>query len=121
MAQICAVVLPAGFTRLDEYDGLSISGQIPGRRPVEPGKVTLLCVARAETHGGTQLRLVEDAGHTLALRPIAPAPAGVKQLLELGRTLRRDSGQQWQIWTGASWFTVPGALTRPDQPRYRNC
>jgi hypothetical protein len=78
-------------------------------------------VAQAEADGGTQLRLVDDAGHTLALRPIAPAPAGLHEVLELGRTLSRDSGQQWQIWTGASWFTVPGALTRPDQPPTLDC
>ena len=78
-------------------------------------------VAQAESDGGTQLRLVDDAGHTLALRPIIPAPAGLNELLELGRTLSRDPGQQWQIWTGASWLTVPGALTRPDQTSTLDC
>ncbi|RZU51255.1 uncharacterized protein DUF4314 [Krasilnikovia cinnamomea] len=78
-------------------------------------------VAQAEADGGTQLRLVDDTGHTRALRPIAPAPADLTPLLELGRTLTRGPGQQWQIWTGASWFTVPGALTRPGQPHDRNC
>jgi hypothetical protein len=70
--------------------------------------------AQAEADGGTQLRLVDDAGHTQALRPITPAPRGLNEVLELGRTLSRDPGQQWQIWTGTSWFTVPGTLTRPD-------
>ena len=77
-------------------------------------------VAQAEADGGTQLRLVDDAGHARALRPITPAPRGLNEVLELGRTLSRDSGQQWQIWTGASWFTVPGALTRPDHTPDRN-
>jgi hypothetical protein len=77
-------------------------------------------VAQAEADGGTQLRLVDDAGHTQALRPITPAPRGLNEVLELGRTLSRDPGQQWQIWTGTSWFTVPGALTRPDHTPDRN-
>jgi hypothetical protein len=72
-------------------------------------------VAQADADGGTPLRLVDDDGHTLALRTIAPAPAGMTALLELGRTLSHDAGQQWQIWTGTSWFTLPGTPTRPDR------
>ncbi|BFU47721.1 DUF4314 domain-containing protein [Krasilnikovia sp. MM14-A1004] len=64
-------------------------------------------VAQAEVDGGTQLRLVDDAGHTRALRPVTPAPAGLTALLELGRSLTCGPGQQWQIWTGTSWFTLP--------------
>jgi hypothetical protein len=64
-------------------------------------------VAQAEADGGTQLRLVDDAGHTRALRPIAPTPASLNDLLELGRTLSCRPGQRWEIWTGTSWFVVP--------------
>jgi hypothetical protein len=78
-------------------------------------------VAQAEADGGTQLRLVDDGGHTLALRPITPAPHGLREVLDLGRSLSRDPAQQWQIWTGTSWFTVPGTLTRPDQSLDPNC
>jgi hypothetical protein len=37
----------------------------------------------------------------------------VGELLELGRDLTRGPDQQWEIWTGASWIAVPGALRHP--------
>jgi hypothetical protein len=77
-------------------------------------------IAQAEADGGTQLRLVDDGGHTRLLGPITPAPRGLNELLEIGRTLAHGPGQQWQIWTGTTWFTMPGTLTRPDQPLDRN-
>jgi hypothetical protein len=70
-------------------------------------------VAQAEADGATQLRQVDDAGHTRALRPIAPALNNLNELLELGDTLTHRPGHRWQIWTGASWFTVPAAMTAP--------
>lgn len=71
-------------------------------------------VAQADRNGGTQLRLVDPDGHTLALRPIIPAPRDLQALLELGPELAREAATgQWQIWDGRTWFTVPGSTRRP--------
>ena len=73
-----------------------------------------LAVAQAEADGGTQLRLADDAGHTRALRPITPAPHGLTELLEVGGELAREHATgEWQIWTGHSWFPVPGSTRQP--------
>ena len=70
-------------------------------------------VRQAQADGGTQLRLVDDTGHTLSLRPVAPAPRGWAELSELGRRLAAEAGTspatQWQIWTGTHWMTLPGS------------
>lgn len=64
--------------------------------------------------GGTQLRLVNDDGHTRALRPITPAPRDLRALLELGDELARELATgEWQIWDGHTWITVPGPARRP--------
>jgi hypothetical protein len=68
-------------------------------------------VAQAERDfDGTQLRLVDPDGYTLALRPISPAPPDLRALLELGGELAREHGTgEWQIWTGHTWFPVPSS------------
>jgi hypothetical protein len=71
-------------------------------------------IAQAERDfGGTQLRLVDADGYTLALRPISPTPPDL-QALELGGELAREHATgEWQIWTGHSWFPVPGTSPQP--------
>jgi hypothetical protein len=67
-------------------------------------------VAHAQTDDGSQVRLVDDAGYTRALRPVSPAPRGWDALLSLGRDLARETGTTggvWQIWTGTAWYTLP--------------
>jgi hypothetical protein len=68
-------------------------------------------VAQSQAEGAGQLRLVDDSGHTLSLRPVRPAPRGWAELSELGRRLAAESGTaaatQWLIWTGTHWMNLP--------------
>jgi hypothetical protein len=70
-------------------------------------------IRAAQTTDGTLARLVDAEGTIRDTRPITPAPHRLQEVLELGRTLTRGPEQQWEIWTGASWFVVPGAPTQP--------
>ena len=74
-------------------------------------------IAQARTElRGTQVRLVDDAGHTRALRPLFDAPRDFDELLVCARALVADdwpapAGMRWQVWTGSCWTTLP--TTRP--------
>lgn len=73
-------------------------------------------ITQATTEGGTQVRLVDDTGHTRALHPLIPAPRDYAELLQCARDLVTDApplgaGQSWQVWTGTCWNALPG--TRP--------
>ncbi|GIM90115.1 DUF4314 domain-containing protein [Paractinoplanes toevensis] len=80
-------------------------------------------VAQSQAEGAGQLRLVDDTGHTLSLRPVRPAPRGWAELSELGRRLAAESGTaaatQWLIWTGTHWMNLPhSSAPRPDAARH---
>jgi hypothetical protein len=66
-------------------------------------------IRAAQATGGALARLIDTNGTIRELRPITPAPRHLQEVLESGRTLTRGGDQQWEIWTGASWFVVPGA------------
>jgi hypothetical protein len=68
-------------------------------------------IRTAEATGGALARLIDTNGTIRELRPITPAPRHLQEVLDLGRTLACGPDQQWEIWTGASWFFVPGAVT----------
>jgi hypothetical protein len=69
-------------------------------------------IIQATAGGATQVRLVDDAGHTGALRPLIPAPRDYRELLGCVRNLVADTwpaaaGQSWQVWTGTCWTALP--------------
>jgi hypothetical protein len=72
-------------------------------------------IDRATTDGVALLRLIDDAGHTIALRLIPEAPRGWHGLRALGVSFAADSdttaGAYWQIWTGTRWQSLPTAAT----------
>lgn len=78
-------------------------------------------VRAVEATGGTLARLVDADGAIRDTRPVTPAPRHLQEVLKFGHTLTRGPDEQWQIWTGATWFTVPGTLTEPAQPLDPNC
>jgi hypothetical protein len=61
-------------------------------------------VAVEAAMGNTLPRLVDDAGTTLALRPIPAHPSrrDIEQALN-----EPTAGGQWPIWTGRAWPTLP--------------
>jgi hypothetical protein len=61
-------------------------------------------VAVEAAMGNTLLRLVDDAGTTLALRPIPANPA--RRDIEQALTAPAAGGQ-WRIWTGHAWAALP--------------
>jgi hypothetical protein len=68
-------------------------------------------ITQAGREGGTQVRLVDDAGHTRALRPLLDAPRDYTELLHCARELVADlwpapAGERWQVWTGTCWTTL---------------
>ena len=69
-------------------------------------------VTQATAGGGTEVRLVDAAGHTRALRLLIPAPRDYSELLQCARDLVTDAppveaGQSWQVWTGTCWTPLP--------------
>jgi hypothetical protein len=68
-------------------------------------------IRAAQTTGGTVARLCDAEGNIRELRMITPAPRRRTDLSDLGRTLTRRPDQQWEIWTGTRWHTVPGTVT----------
>jgi hypothetical protein len=75
-----------------------------------------VAITQATAGGGTPVRLVDDAGHTTALRLLIPAPRHYTELLRCARDLVAEArpvtaGKRWQVWTGTCWSTLPG--TRP--------
>jgi hypothetical protein len=67
--------------------------------------------AAAHAAGGALARLIDTNGSIRELRTITPAPRHLQEVLDLGRTLTRGTDQQWEIWTGAAWFAVPGTVS----------
>ncbi|MET8147861.1 hypothetical protein ACIBSW_24905 [Actinoplanes sp. NPDC049668] len=62
------------------------------------------------------IRLIDDTGRTLAIRPVIPAPRGWDALRALGESVAgadNDTGvaTSWEFWTGRSWRTLPGSTT----------
>jgi hypothetical protein len=72
-------------------------------------------VAVEAAMGNTLLWLVDDAGTTLALRPIPAHPSG--RDLEQALTEPRAGGQ-WRIWTGHAWPTLTGLHVGPAAERW---
>jgi hypothetical protein len=70
-------------------------------------------IRAAETAGDALARLIDTNENIRELRTITPAPRSPREVLDLGRTLTRGPDQRWQIWAGATWFTLPGALAQP--------
>jgi hypothetical protein len=71
-------------------------------------------IDRATTDGVALLRLIDEAGHTIALRPIPEAPRGWHGLRALGVSFAADgdtAGAYWQIWTGTRWQSLPTSVT----------
>jgi hypothetical protein len=73
-------------------------------------------ITQAAAGGGTQVRLVDDDGHTRALRLLIPAPRDYSELIQCARDLITDAppveaGQSWQVWTGTCWTTLPTTRT----------
>jgi hypothetical protein len=68
-------------------------------------------VAQAQAVGGSVARLLDEAGFTLAIREVKPAPRGWDALRhlagQLAATAVHPRGHEWLIWTGSSWFTLP--------------
>jgi hypothetical protein len=64
-------------------------------------------VKQSTADGETLVRAVDDAGHTLSLRPIPQRPSGWEALTSLGSQLTREGTGHWQMWTGRSWFSLP--------------
>jgi hypothetical protein len=66
--------------------------------------------------GTTVARLIDDAGHTLEVRPVAATPRDFTELPALNATLAADPasgtpGTHWEMWTGSRWLdlrTFPG-------------
>ncbi|HEX8626552.1 MAG TPA: DUF4314 domain-containing protein, partial [Catenuloplanes sp.] len=62
---------------------------------------------QATDNGATMLRLLDDDGSAVHLRPVWPAPRGHVARVQLGRHLNRThqhpAGVAWQIWTGTGW------------------
>ncbi|WP_430788142.1 hypothetical protein [Actinoplanes sp. G11-F43] len=73
-----------------------------GRRVDQQMLATAVAVEAAM--GNTLLRLVDDAGTTLALRPI-PAPVSGRDLEQA--LTAPPAGGRWRIWTGHAWDTLP--------------
>ncbi|MEV6487245.1 DUF4314 domain-containing protein [Actinoplanes sp. NPDC051633] len=65
-------------------------------------------VTLADASGATLLRLVDDTGRIHTLHTLAPIPADLRELLDLGRTLTRPATLTFEIWTGNGWSAVPG-------------
>ncbi|WP_328463566.1 hypothetical protein OHA21_38275 [Actinoplanes sp. NBC_00393] len=61
-------------------------------------------VAVEAAMGSTLLRLLDDAGTTLALRPI-PTPASQRDIEQV--LTEPTAGGQWRIWTGHAWHILP--------------
>ncbi|HEX8630838.1 MAG TPA: hypothetical protein VF755_21990, partial [Catenuloplanes sp.] len=71
-----------------------------------------VAVSHAAAEGGTQVRLIDDSGHTRALRPIFDAPRDFPDLLRCATEVVGDdwpapAGRTWQVWTGTAWIPVP--------------
>jgi hypothetical protein len=68
-------------------------------------------VEQAQAGGGTVARLLDEAGFTLAVREVRPAPRGWDALRHLAShlaaTAAHPRGHEWLIWTGSSWYTLP--------------
>jgi hypothetical protein len=74
-------------------------------------------VSRLAT-GSTVARLIDDAGHTRELRPVAPSPRDFTELPALNATLAADPasetpGTRWEMWTGSRWLDLRTFAARP--------
>jgi hypothetical protein len=71
-------------------------------------------IDRATTDGVALLRLIDEAGHTIALRPIPEAPRGWHGLRALGISVLAEGDTPehayWQFWTGARWQSLPTSV-----------
>lgn len=61
------------------------------------------------------IRLIDDIGRTLTIRPVIPAPRDWTALRAFGQTIAGADGDngttRWEFWTGRSWRTLPGTTT----------
>jgi hypothetical protein len=103
-----------------------LAGSRLNDQPVSQDRLLDALVAETElgqhigrlTTGSTVARLIDDAGQTRELRPVAPSPRDFTELPVLSATLAADPasetpGTHWEMWTGSRWLDLRTFAPRP--------